>query len=161
MIDATRLRGVVDERAARPTELVIEADAGGEREQPGGDAGIQVACGAGTVAFEGEQVLAGAEHRLDALAHRRQPRTTVGLILSARTHDRGAERGNPLSELTPGVALVTDDRLAACERLRQDLQRHLALGTIGSHQRGRSWRAIERTGQVQAHAPEEARVAAR
>jgi len=51
MIDATRLRGVVDERAARPTELIIEADAGGKGEQSDGDAGVEVAGGAGAVPF--------------------------------------------------------------------------------------------------------------
>jgi hypothetical protein len=34
--------------------LVVEADAGGECEKPYGDAGVEVARGAGAVAFEAE-----------------------------------------------------------------------------------------------------------
>ena len=54
MIDATRLRGVVDKCSTSSAELVIEADAGGEGEQTCRDSGEEVARGAGAVSFECE-----------------------------------------------------------------------------------------------------------
>ncbi len=59
MIDATGSGGVVGDGAAGLSELVVEVDAGGEREESCGDAGSQVAGGAGAVPFEGQQVLEG------------------------------------------------------------------------------------------------------
>jgi hypothetical protein len=43
MIDATRRRGVVGGHSAGTTELVVEADAGSEGEQPSRDPGEEVA----------------------------------------------------------------------------------------------------------------------
>ena len=67
MIDATVLCGVVGDCAAGSAELVVEGDAGCEREQADGDAGEEVAWAAGAVAFEGEEVFAGPEDGLDSL----------------------------------------------------------------------------------------------
>jgi hypothetical protein len=70
MIDATGLGGVVGDGAAWESELVVEADAGGEGEQPGCDAAAEVVCAAGSVTFEAEQVFAGDDDGLDQLPGR-------------------------------------------------------------------------------------------
>src|SRR6059036_2034363 len=105
MIDATRLPGVVGDRAAWATELVVEADAGREREQAGGDAGEQVARGASAVALEREQVLAGEEDRLDALADGSEVQPALRLVSAGRPHDERAELGDRSRELAARVAL--------------------------------------------------------
>ena len=73
------LGAVVDERAGGSAEVVVERDAGGEREQPLADAGSQAVQGAGAVAFEREQVFAGPEDALDPLADRGQVRPVAGI----------------------------------------------------------------------------------
>ncbi|MEO6349098.1 MAG: hypothetical protein ABIP53_00415 [Candidatus Limnocylindrales bacterium] len=73
MIDSTALGGVVDDCAAGSAELVVEADAGGECEQAGADAG--------------EQDFAGEEDRLDPPADRCQPRPALGLVVAGWTDD--------------------------------------------------------------------------
>ena len=52
MIDATALGGVVGDGAAGSSELVVESDAGCEREESCGDAGAEVVGSSGAVAFE-------------------------------------------------------------------------------------------------------------
>jgi len=59
MVDSTRLGDVVDECAARSAELVVEDDAGGEAEEALEDAFSDPGEGAGGVAFECEEVVAG------------------------------------------------------------------------------------------------------
>jgi hypothetical protein len=56
MVDSTRLGDVVDECAARSSELVVEDDAGGEAEEALEDAFSDPGQGACAVAFEGEEV---------------------------------------------------------------------------------------------------------
>src|ERR1700694_3250516 len=126
MVDATGLGGVVGDRAGRAAELVVEADAGGERAQAGGDAGVEVAGGAGAVAFECEQVFAGEEDRLDSLSDRGEVNTEWRLGLAGGPDDRGAELFDGGGELVSGVAFVADDRFAAAQGLRQQLPRRLA-----------------------------------
>ncbi len=73
MVDSTAGSGdVVDERAAGASELVVEDDAGGEAEEALQDAFSEAGECAGAVTFEGEDVLAGPEDALDALADRRE-----------------------------------------------------------------------------------------
>ena len=86
---STRLCGVVDQRAAGAAELVVERDAGGECQEPLADACTQSVQGAGAVAFEAEQVFAGPEDALDALADRGQVRPGSGFVLAARADDQG------------------------------------------------------------------------
>src|SRR5450830_611486 len=115
MIDSTPTAsgGVVDKRSARTPQPVVEADAGGEAEEARQDALAQPGHGARPVAFQGEQVLAGPEDRLDALADGGQLRAAAGFVLARRPDDRGAQLGHPGRELTPGVALVAEQGLAA------------------------------------------------
>src|SRR5438552_3160923 len=116
MVDATGSGGVVGDGAAGLSELVVEADAGGEREQPGGDAGSEVAGGAGAVAFERQQILEGDEDRLDPLPDGRQVNVSVGLVFAGGSDDQAAQLADGLFELVSGVSLVADDRLATGER---------------------------------------------
>src|ERR671925_56877 len=126
MTDATALGGVGDERAAGAAELVVEGHAGGECEQSGGDAGAQVAQGAGAVALEREDVLAGFDDRLDALPDAGDDRGLAGLVFAVGPDDLGAELVGGGGELGAGVALVGDDRLAAAQRARQHRECDLA-----------------------------------
>jgi len=70
MVDSARLGAVVDECAGGAAELVVEGDGGGEAEEALQDAFSEAGEGARAVAFEGEEVFAGPEDRLDALADR-------------------------------------------------------------------------------------------
>ena len=47
--------------------------------------------GAGAVAFEGEQVFAGPEDRLDPLPDRCEVRAVSGFVFAAGANDRGVE----------------------------------------------------------------------
>src|SRR5450756_532489 len=104
----------------------VEADAGREAEEARQDALAQPGHGTGPVALQGEQLLAGPEDRLDALADGRQVRALAGFVLARRAHDAGAQLSHPGRELTPGVALVADEQLTAaarttCQQLKADL----------------------------------------
>src|SRR5665809_44207 len=159
MVDSTRSRHLGNERAARTTELAVQGDSGRKRQQPLGDPHPEVVVRAGAVALEREQVLAGPEDRLDALADRGQVETVVGLVGARRAQHTRLHPLDGERELAAGVALVADDRLAASERARQELERDLALGPLGRCERRCSRGAVGGAGEVQAHPPEEARMA--
>src|SRR6266536_709656 len=98
MVDSTRSGDVVDECAAWAAEFVVEGDAGGEAEEALQDAFFDAEEGAAAVAFECEQVFAGPEDRLDALADRRELKTLAGFVFAAGTDDCGVEFGDGLGE---------------------------------------------------------------
>ena len=124
---AVGLAGEVGERPGGAGELVVEPDAGGEREEFGGDAGSEAVQGSGVVAFEPELVFEGPEDRLDALADRGEMRAVSGLVSAAGSQHHGAVAfGDGGGELFAGVALVGDDRLAAAQADRQQAQRDVA-----------------------------------
>jgi len=130
MIDSTPTPSgaVVDESTARSSQPVVEADAGREAEEALQYTLTQSGHGAGPVALQGEQVLAGPEDRLDALADGRQVRAAAGLVGALGARHGGAEGGHGGRELTPGVALVADEQLtAAAAATRQQLEADLAL----------------------------------
>ena len=85
----------------------------------------------------------------------------VGLVAAGWAHDRGAELGDGVRR--------TRGRRSPCRRRSsrrrggagKQRQRDLAFGAVGADQRGGAWGAVGRAGQVQAHAPKPARVAAR
>ncbi len=133
MIDSTRSGDVGHQRAARPAELVVEPDAGRQAEEALGDPLAQAGEGAGAVALQGEQVLTGPEDRLDALADRGQVRPAAGLVATGGAHDRGPELVDAPGKLTPGIALVAQEDLAApSARARQKLKAHIALIALGA-----------------------------
>src|SRR4051794_6010614 len=92
MVDSTRLRGVGGECAAGAAEALVEADAGGEREQAEGDSRAEVVQGSGAVTFEREDVLAGAEDRFDALSDRREVWPAFVLVAAGGRAGRGWRR---------------------------------------------------------------------
>src|SRR5437762_7107478 len=121
MSGSTGSGGVVGERAWWPTETVVEGDRGCEREEACLDAGAEPVQGAGAVAFEGEQVFAGLEDRLDPLPDRRQVPSAAGCVFAPRPDDRRVEFGGGAFELAAGVAFVAEHEqvaaaLAAFER---------------------------------------------
>jgi len=122
--------GVVGECPAGTSELMVEADAGGQPEQLHANAHEQTPRRAGAVTFDAEQVLAGPDDGLDALADRGQVRPCVGLIGVRRAHKSGAQLRHRGGEGAVGVALVGDHRLTASERPRQEGERHLAFGAV-------------------------------
>src|SRR5450759_5141628 len=98
MIDSTPAasRAVVDERPARSAQPLVEADAGREAEEAAEHALAQGGQSARAVAFQGEQVLAGPEDRLDALADGREVRAAPGSSLRA-----GRTTSTPRSAAVP------------------------------------------------------------
>jgi hypothetical protein len=68
MVDSSWLGAVVDERAAGATEFVVERDRRGEADEALQDVFSGPGEGSCAVAFEGEEVFAGLEDRLDPLA---------------------------------------------------------------------------------------------
>src|SRR5450759_76361 len=115
MIDSTPTPSgaVVDQGTARAPEPVVEADAGRQAKEARQDALTQAGHGTGPVAFQGEQVLAGPEDRLDALADGGPVRPAARLVLARRGRHGGAQLGDGSRELTAGVALVADEQPAA------------------------------------------------
>src|SRR5512134_1833586 len=99
MSDSARSGAVVDECTAGSSELVVERDRGGQAAEAREDSFAQACECAGAVAFEREQVFAGPEDRLDALADRRQMRSGVGLVFASWAHDRGVALADGGSEL--------------------------------------------------------------
>src|SRR5450759_2148424 len=144
MIDSTPTASgaVVDKGTARPPPPVVEADAGRQAEEARQDALTQAGHGTRPVALEGEQVLAGPEDRLDALADGRQVRAVAGFILARRAHDEGAHLGDGGREVAPGVALVADEHCAAAAATREQLKADLALVTLRRGQGERPGRAV-------------------
>jgi hypothetical protein len=113
MIDSARLGAVVDECTAWASELVVDGDCRGEAAEAGENAFPEAGQGAGAVAFEGEEVFAGPEDRFDALADRREVRAVTGFVFAARADERGIALADLGGEVSPGVALVAQQRFAA------------------------------------------------
>ena len=130
MIDSTPTASgaVVDKGTAGASQPVVEADAGRQAKEACEDALTQPGHGTRSVALQGEQLLAGPEDRLDALADGGQVRPAAGLVLARRAHHGGAQLGDGSRELTAGVALVADEQLSAAARTTpQQLEADLTL----------------------------------
>src|SRR5215213_2814743 len=155
MIDSARLGAVVDECTAGASELVVEGDRGGQTAKAREDAFPEPGERAGAVAFEREQVFAGPEDRLDTLADRRQMRAAAGFVLAARSDDRGAACADGGGEVSAGVALVAQQRLAAAAPAAfQQHEADVAFVELGRGQLERARRAVGREDRVQPEAPE-------
>jgi hypothetical protein len=155
MVDSTVLCAVVDECAAWSAELVVEGDGCCEGEQALEDALSEPWEGACAVALEGEDVLAGPEDALDALAYRCEVRSTTGLVSAAGSEDRRVQLAGLGGELASGVALVADQcHRAVTAAASQQLDRDLTLILLGRGERERSGRPIEREDRVQPEPPE-------
>src|SRR5574340_1112164 len=159
MVDSTRSGDIVDERAAGTPELVVEADASSEAEEALQDPFAQTGQRAGAVALECQQVLAGPEDRLDALADGSEVRRGSRFVSAPGPDDRGIEAGDSAGELAAGVALVGEDRLTASPSAELDqLQADLTLVTLGGGELEGAGSAVRREQRMQPEAPEEARV---
>src|SRR5512144_775607 len=156
MSSATALRRIAGDRAAGAAELVVERDGGGERGEAAGEPDTQVVECACAVAFEREDVLAGVEDRLDALAQRRQVRAAVALVLAARAHDRRVELGELGFEVLAAEVLVADQdqHLAALAfAARDQLQADELLVDLRGGQRERPGGAVGRKTARAAESP--------
>src|SRR5665647_2900569 len=160
MIDSTPTASgaVVDEGTTGTSQPVVEADAGRKAEEAREDALTQPGHGTRPVAHQGEQVLAAPEDRLDALADGSQMRAVARLVLARRAHDEGAHLGDGGREVATRVALVADEHCAAAAAASQQLEADLAFVTLRRGQGERPGRTVRGGQQVQAQAPEEARV---
>src|SRR4051794_19418114 len=161
MVDSTPLGAVVDECTAGSSELVVEGDGGGQAAEALQDSFAESGEGAGAVAFEGEEVFAGPEDRLDPLADRREMRAAAAFVFASWAHDRGVALGDGGGKGAAGVALVAQQRLAAAAlaALKQD-ERDVALVDLGRGEFQRARGAVGREDRVQPKAPEIARMRA-
>src|SRR5438445_805412 len=135
MSSATVLGGVAGEAAGWASEAVVECDSGSECGEACEQSYAEVGEGAGAVALEGEDVLAGLEDRLDPLADRREVRAAAALVLAPGADDARVEARELRFEVfaaevliadqdqhLPGLALAARDQLQAHELL-VDLRR--------------------------------------
>src|SRR5574338_453688 len=160
MSSSTGSGDVVDEGAWWSAEAVVEADRCCECEEAHSDPGAEAVERAGAVAFEGEQVFAGLEDRLDSLPDWGEVGAAAGFVLAARAHNRCVEFRRELLELAAGVALVAEHvEVPGAAAAFKQREADLAFGRFGrgEHQRARC--AVEREQAVQAEAPEVAAVA--
>ena len=135
MIDSTESGDIVDQRTAGATQLVIEHDAGRQREKTLEDALPDTGEGTRAVAFEGQDVLAGPKDRLNPLADRGKVHAVSGLVGASGTHDRGIHLTDGVGEIAAGIALIAQEGLAARSlTTRQQLEAHLALVAVGRGQ---------------------------
>src|SRR5579872_99074 len=155
MIDSAWLGGVVDECTAGASELVVEGDCGGEAAEAGEDAFSEAVEGAGAVAFEGQEVFAGPEDALDALADRRQVGALAGLVFAAWPDERGAAFGDVGGEVAAGVALVAEqDHGALAADAVEQFESDLAFVDLRRGELQCSGGAVRGEDGVQPEAPE-------
>src|ERR1017187_5207427 len=160
MIDSTESRAVVDERTTGAGELVVECDGGGEAEEALQDALSEPGKSPCAVAFEGEDVLARPEDRLDALADRREVWASSGLVFAPGPDYGGVHVVGYGGEPRSGVALVADQSHSALAAgAGEQLQGHLALIAFGRCHGEGPRGAVWGKDRVQAEAPEEPAVA--
>ena len=138
---------------------MVEVDAGGEGQQSLCRPDSEVGERASAVALQTEDVLEGLVDGLDPLASGCQAKSALGLVGAGRAQHQPAHLGHRPLEVAAGVALVADDRLAAAQHPRKQLQRDLALRPVGRPQNGPAGRPVEPEAAVQAHPPKPARVA--
>src|SRR6478672_471598 len=160
MSSSTGSGDVVDERAWWSAEAVVEADRCGEGEEACADACSEAVEGAGAVAFEGEQVFAGLEDRLDPLPDRREVGLAAAFVFAVWADDRRVEVGRGALELAAGVALVADhEEVAVASAALEHGQADLAFGGFRRGEDQCTRGAVEGEQAVQAEAPEVAAVA--
>jgi hypothetical protein len=136
--------------------LVVEGDAGGEGAEACEDAFSETGQGAGAVAFQRQEVFAGPEDALDALADRREVRAVAGLVFAARSDERGAAVGDLGGELAAGVALVAEQCfVAVAVGAVEEFEADFAFVDLRRGELQRSRGAVGGEDRVQPKAPEE------
>jgi hypothetical protein len=155
MIDSTTLRAIVDQRSAASSQLVVEADAGSQAEKALKDTHSKARQSAGTVAFKGEQILAGPEDGLDPLADGRKMRTLAGFVPAVGSNHRGPQILGSSGELPTGVTLVAQkDFPAWAVAASQEFETHLPLIALRRSQRQGSRGAVRGEDPMQPKSPE-------
>jgi hypothetical protein len=158
MIDSTTL-AIIDEGPAGTTQLVVEADTGRQAQEALQDALGKAGQGAGPVPLQGEDVFAGPEYGLDALADGSQVRTRSGLVFSFGTDVDSVNVLDGSGELFARVAFVGKQDLPASSwAAPKQLQSHLPFVALGRGERKPPGGAVTREEGVQAHPPEVAGV---
>src|SRR3990170_165733 len=99
MIDSTPSGTVVDQSPTSPAQLVVETHTGRQAEEALQDALSEPVQGAGSVSLQGEQILAGPEDGLDALADGGQMRPLSRLVPSLRPHHGSPQALDSFREL--------------------------------------------------------------
>ena len=139
MVDSTGSGDIVDEFAAGAAEFVVENDARCEAEGALEDAFFDAVERAGAVAFEGEQVFAGLEDRLDPLPDRGDGWPLAGFGLAPRPDDRGVELAGPMFEVAAGVAEIADhEQVALALAALTQRQADVAFGCLGRAEQQRA-----------------------
>src|SRR5271163_2453448 len=100
--------GVWGEGSAGAAEAVVECDGGGECGEAGEQPYAEVGEGAGAVTLEGEDVLAGLEDRLNALADRCEVGAAPWLVFASGAHDLRVELGEVGLEVLAAEVLIAD-----------------------------------------------------
>jgi hypothetical protein len=98
--------------------------------------------GAGAVTFERQELFAGPEDALDALADRGEVCSSSGFVAAQWADDRRARSLTSAAKSRPGVALVAEQdvaalALAAGQQVEGDVA-FLALGLVSANARGAS-----------------------
>src|ERR1700758_5310092 len=160
MNSSTGSGGVVGGRSWWSAEAVVEGDGGGKCEEACCDSGGEAVQGSGAVAFEGEQVFAGVEDRLDSLSDRCEMESFSGLVFAVGADDGGVELGGGAFEFASGVALVAEHvEVSGSRAAVEQGEAGVAFGGLGRGESERAWGAVEREQAVQPEAPEVAAVA--
>jgi hypothetical protein len=160
MIDSTPLPVVVDQGPAGTTQLVVEADAGGQTEKALQNPFLEAFESASSVTLQGKDVFAGPEDRFDALPDGSQMRTFSRLVFALGSSHRSLQVFDRSGELPARVPFVAQEGFvslpsAASKEFRPDLPLIPFGRAIGKGSRS----PVCGKYGVQPHAPEVAGVA--
>jgi len=159
MIDSTPLSVVVDQSPAGTAQLVVEADACSQAEKALQYALVETGQGACSVAFQGEDVLAGVENGFDPLAKRSKMRTFSGLVPTLGPNHGSLQVLGGRGELPARVPLVGKEDLPSFALAHaEEFESHLPFVPFGRAKHIGPRSAIACKHAVQAHAPEVAGV---
>src|SRR5919198_2806393 len=160
MVD--RLMPVGGQRSRWQPELPVEVDGGGEGEDARGDAADESAGGSREMALEAELLLERVDDRLDALADAPDRRRgALWFVGAGGAEQEGAEFGDGLLEVGAREAFVGDHELTDGRLPAKQLERGLALGSVGGDEVEVPDATVRAAPEDEPHAPVEARVGGR
>jgi hypothetical protein len=134
---------------------MIEADAGGQAKEALKYALSEAGQGAGSVTLESEEILAGPEDGLDALANGRQVRSLAGFVPAVGPDHACPQILDFSSELPTHVSLVRKEGLSTpAFAAGEEFETHLPLVSLGRSQLKRSGCPVRREDGVQPKPPE-------
>jgi len=160
MIDSTPLPVVVDQGPAGTTQLVVEADAGGQTHKALQNPFLEAFESASSVTLQGEDVFAGPEDRFDALPDGSQMRTFSRLVFALGSGHRSLQVLDRSGELPARVPFVAQEGFVSLpSAASKEFQPDLPLIPFGRAIGKGSRSPICREDGVQPDAPEVAGVA--